>query len=729
MRRAILPGLLLALVAPPAARADAPMTPKQVVAIYWYGKDFNQNIEFDRGLQNTLRRAPAGTVEYHAEYLESNRFPGEEQAVALRDYLRAKYGNRGPDVVIAQSQVSLDFVTAYQVFPNAPVVFHTLSRPRLPEHADGPGMTGIVLAHVYRNTLNTALTLHPDTRQAFVIVQTPERNREYEMAVREELRDVERAVPLTYLTDLTLDALLARVRGAPEHSLILFVRYSQDQPGREIDPTDVLSVITAAARVPVYALAGSWLGRGSVGGYAVDLEDVGARAGAVALRILNGERAQDIPVAEVSVVPRFDWRQLQRWGIREALLPPGSVVLFRPVTLWQRYGRYVVVASVVMAGQTLLIAGLLVQHARRRRAEAALGRSEERSSALLRALPDMMFVLSSDGTYLDWHARDRGDLYAPPEMFLGKNVRDIMPEPLATTFREAFARVLESGDPEVVNYTLTLHGEERHFEAQLVGFAHDRILSIVRDVTDQHRSQLALRDKEMVLRASYKTNEDLAGRLLASQEAERQRIARDLHDDLSQKLALLTLDISLLGRGLPPRDELSTHLEEISRRASDIAHDVHRISHELHPSRLQTLGLVLSMESICRETSDRFDVNVDFVHAGIPAEVSPELALCLYRVTQEALRNVVRHSGATRAFVHLSRENDSLFLQIADAGAGFVPERTGGMGLGLVSMYERVSFLRGQLVVQSAPGEGTRIGVRVPLHAAEETLNAAVEPT
>src|SRR5262249_1952043 len=144
-------GLLVAATATvPAEAAPTVAAPKRIVALYWYGRDFLTNVEFDRGLQAALRQAPPGTVDYHAEYIESNRFSGPEQSIVLRDYLRRKYADRNVDVVVAASQGALDFVTRYRavLFRETPIVFHTFTRPS-PDARTAHAMTGIVVDNLF----------------------------------------------------------------------------------------------------------------------------------------------------------------------------------------------------------------------------------------------------------------------------------------------------------------------------------------------------------------------------------------------------------------------------------------------------------------------------------------------------------------------------------------------------------------------------------------------------
>jgi signal transduction histidine kinase len=213
---------------------------------------------------------------------------------------------------------------------------------------------------------------------------------------------------------------------------------------------------------------------------------------------------------------------------------------------------------------------------------------------------------------------------------------------------------------------------------------------------------------------------DLAGRLIASQEEERQRLARELHDGIGQKIALLSVEIAQVPESRSLRGWAAS-LQRTSEQIGEIATDIHNLSYALHPSKLQILGLTSAMRALCRDMSAAGGVQVVFANGRIPASIDPEISLCVYRITQETLRNVARHSRASQATVRLKHERGQLLLDVADSGVGF-NARAGHEGLGLVSMRERVAFLRGRLAIQTRPGGGTRISVRIPLgQAAFET--------
>jgi signal transduction histidine kinase/DNA-binding response OmpR family regulator len=377
--RLVLLGCLFVPLLAAAGRGQESPSPKRVLALHWYGKDFPSNVAFDRGLLEVFRSNRSGTViEYYPEYLESDRFPGENQSRLFRDYLRRKYADHRIDAVIAFSAVSLNFLLKYSsdLFPDVPIVFHTFRRPRPADPAAAARLTGVVASGIFRNTLALALQLHPATEQVFVITGTPERDKVLETDVREELKEFESKVELTYLSDLPLDELISGVRSAPDRSLIFYVRYSQDKPGKKLDPFDALTLVAQSAKVPVYSVFSSTLGRGSVGGHSFSVEASGARVAEIALQVANGAQPKDIPMAVLPTVPVFDWRQLRRWGIAENQLPRGSTILFREPSVWDLHKWHILPAVLFGALQTILIGALLIERHRRRKNAEALGKAE-----------------------------------------------------------------------------------------------------------------------------------------------------------------------------------------------------------------------------------------------------------------------------------------------------------------------------------------------------------------
>jgi PAS domain S-box-containing protein len=214
---------------------------------------------------------------------------------------------------------------------------------------------------------------------------------------------------------------------------------------------------------------------------------------------------------------------------------------------------------------------------------------------------------------------------------------------------------------------------------------------------------------------------NLSGRLIQAQEEEQMRLARDLHDDLSQSLALLSVELEMFGQTRPAESgQISGRMQEFSAQVKRLSAEVHQLSHELHPAKLEQLGLVAAVRGFCKEFALAHEMAIEFADRSVPRAVPQDTALCLYRIAQEALHNVVKHSGGTAARVELAMEGGELWLAIADDGVGFDPKTMRADGsLGLVSMDERARFVHGLLSVESEPGKGTRVEVRVPISAAD----------
>ena len=241
--------------------------------------------------------------------------------------------------------------------------------------------------------------------------------------------------------------------------------------------------------------------------------------------------------------------------------------------------------------------------------------------------------------------------------------------------------------------------------------------SLQNEIAERKRAEEALLASEAELRRSEVDLRKLAARLIAAQEEERKRLARELHDDLSQSLAALALEIANLRRAaVRDPDSAAGRLAGVESTVHRLADDIHDISRLLHPSILDDLGLEAAVRTECERFNDREGIQVDFRASNVPPSLDDQCALTFYRVAQESLRNIAKHSHATEAFVELEGDEDDLRLTVRDGGVGFdVTEARERLGLGLVSMSERVRLLTGSIEIDSAPGRGTSIRIAVPL--------------
>jgi signal transduction histidine kinase len=209
-------------------------------------------------------------------------------------------------------------------------------------------------------------------------------------------------------------------------------------------------------------------------------------------------------------------------------------------------------------------------------------------------------------------------------------------------------------------------------------------------------------------------------RLIDAQEEERSRVARELHDDVAQRLAVLTLSLDTLARSsAAPATDRQQKIAEARDEAMNLAKDVQALSHRLHPAFLEYVGIAAAAAGLCREISKQRDLDITFAADSIPEGLSRPVAVCLYRVLQEALQNAIKHSGGRKIDASLRGSADQIELTVRDFGAGFDVARTPGRGLGLTSMKERVKAVRGRLSIVSEPQRGTTILVSVPVGEGE----------
>jgi signal transduction histidine kinase len=249
--------------------------------------------------------------------------------------------------------------------------------------------------------------------------------------------------------------------------------------------------------------------------------------------------------------------------------------------------------------------------------------------------------------------------------------------------------------------------------------------ALVAEIDERMETECSLRASEAVLQASQRelkqSREDLralAGQLLTAQEEDRRRISRDLHDDVNQRLAMLSMDLRRMER-VPPGDpeEFRSTIRSISNRLTTVSDDVRQMAYRFHPSILDDLGLMKAVRRLVDDFSARTGVKTSYVHKDPTTPLQGEVSTCLYRVVQESLNNISRHAHASQVEVELICEEELLSLSIRDNGVGFAsdrPTRAGGH-LGLLSMKERVRLAKGHLDVESGPGQGTLVRVEIPL--------------
>ncbi len=570
-----------ALALAPVEAQESKEEHKRVLIIHSLGLNFSPFRELAAGFQRELSRRSPTKVEFFEVSLDSARFTQTESEGPFVAYLSALFRNQPLDLVLSIGDAAARFSLRHRetLFPSTPLLATGTEKRLQAETASSARTAWATVAIDLSGQAENILRLLPDTSDIVLVTGAP-LGRFWLEEVRREFQPFADRITVQSFYELSLDEIEGRVAALPANTAILYGLLTLDGAGVVHERDEALDVIHAASNAPVFGLFDVELGRGIVGGPLIPISEASRRASEAALRILSGEDPDSVLIDPVSMGPPvYDFRELQRWGISERLLPPGSTVLFRPPTAWEQYRGAILAGLGVISLQAALIAGLLVQRSRRRAAE--------------------------------------------------------------------------------------------------------------------------------------QQGRDLTRRLLTAHEDERRRLARELHDDLSQRLARFAIDTGQM------EDRLQVASGEraapsVSDGLVQLSEDVHALSYQLHPSIIEDLGLSEALQAECERFSETEGIPATLEAADLPVELTTEASLCLFRVAQEALRNVSRHARASHVSLSLSSLNGEVRLAVSDDGVGFDPIEHSRASLGHASMKERVDLVRGRLQIRSSRGRGTTVVACVP---------------
>jgi PAS domain S-box-containing protein len=830
--------LVVSLLLPAISSAQAKPVKRVLV---FYERDLSSPTvgTVDEELRGALANAPYQIELYH-EYLETILFPDPVVQQEFREFYIRKYRNRRPDLIITLGPSPLKFVVESheKFFEDIPIVFGGAAELE----ADNPNLdahfTGVWERFEPEKTLEGALRLQPDTHHVVVVGGMSPFDRRLEALYKERLQSYENKLDFTYLTDLDMTSLLEQLKHLPPRTVVLYTHFGLDAKGTPyVDLSQAGPLISAAAKAPVFNPSDLALGHGEVGGYLASVPAEARIVGEIAVRVLNGERPQDIPIVTVANAYTFDWRAMQFWGLKERNLPPGSIVLNREPTFWEAYRRYVVSGTLLLLVQAAIIVALLWQWTRRKKTQEALALVNERLQLAMEAAKASSWHMDLKTGLTTWSGfwqnmfGDSADTCCVQSMELSHQVHSEDRQRVS----EALNRSKERREPFAIEFRLIgSGGVTRWFSARGKFDYHSNgdavhMVGMAVDVTERRQAEEAVRESEQRFRLvanmapvmiwmcdtdklctycnqawleftgrsleaelgngwtegihaddsercldtftkafdrrepfhmeyryrhhdggyrwlhdtgvpRYNTDGSFAGyigscmdiserklaedalstvsrRLIEAHEEERTWLARELHDDVNQRLALLAVTLDVAKRGIPPATaEARRSISEITKQLRELGNDVQALSHRLHSSKLEYLGLVSAANGFCRELSERQGIQIDFHCEEVPTTLPKEISLCLYRVLQEALQNAVKHSGSRHFQVSLTCTLDKIRMTVRDSGVGFIrEEEVMGRGLGIVSMRERLKLVDGELFIDSQAQRGTEVRATIPL--------------
>jgi PAS domain S-box-containing protein len=756
--------VLLVLVAlpPPAVLAQQSASPKRVLTLHWYDRGYADDIKLDQELHAALESHAPGRVEYYSEYLDTNQFPGENQALILRDYLRRKFAGVAIDVVIAITNPPLDFLLKYrgELFPHTPIVFSIASVARARRMPDA-GTTGIVTANTFRETVDLALKLHPGTKQLFVISGTLNHDKSRESAARTELEGFKDKVAITYLTDLSVEELIRKLKDPLKNSIALYVwQQVLNREGNVLESGDVFSRIAREAMVPLYGMSPSYIGLGMTGGYVWTLEANAIKLAAIAQRVANGERPEDIPIENAPATPMFDWRQLLRWGIGEDRLPPGSVIQFRELTVWQQYRWRIVGTIAVVVLQTFLICALLIQRKRVQRRAAALveaqrvlQESEERFRRVFEEGPLGLALVGKDHRFLKVNGslcemvgypeaelirKTFGDITHPDDVRADIELAQQLFKCKIPFYRIQKRYVKKTGEIIWINLSASVIRDQ--YGEPLYG------LAMIENITEVKRTQ-----EQAFARQKLESVGTLAS-----------GIAHDFNNLLGGVLAQAELGLAGLAPGSNPEAELKA-VRDAALRGSEIVREL-----MVYAGKETAVVELVGVSQIVAEMLEFLKVSVS-KHAVMEANLGKDLppvqanAAQLRQIVMNLVTNASDAIGDRDGVIRVSTsqlkvgrdwgrlsdrlaDGDYLQLEVTDTGRGmsletkaklfdpFFTTKSAGHGLGLAVVQGIVRGLGGSIDVMSEPGNGTTFQILLPFAetagpATRDAVSAIEEPT
>jgi len=348
--------------------------PKRVLMLFSEAKDVPGNIMLEQAVKAEMLKASTNPVVFSSEYLDASHFSGKEHFRVFQNYIGKKYTANDLDLVLAFP--SQDYTLAGELpdalFPAVPVVFVAVNEMDAPLEISKLGVTGIVQRFDIRGTLGLIKRLQPDTRRVVVIGGSTPTDRATLGRIAEASQSLE-GVQFEFWTNRPVAELPGLVRSLPEGTVILLGSILRDVTGQTYYTPQVAQMLAPQASVPVYVLGGWSLGTGALGGSVVDPEDLGARAGQLALRVLAGADPENIPIdVATKGTPMVDWRAIKRLDIKESRVPAGTIIRFRPETLWDEHRDLILILLAVFLAQAATITGLLMQRRERLRAEAEI---------------------------------------------------------------------------------------------------------------------------------------------------------------------------------------------------------------------------------------------------------------------------------------------------------------------------------------------------------------------
>ena len=726
-------GLLLIFVSlTMGAAAMRGAEPPRVLILFSNDRLLPANQRLDEGIRRALD--PEGNqsaVSFFAEFLDATRIIGPEREAMMEQYLKDRFRDLPPQVVIALGPQALGFLVARhdRLFKGTPIVFGGTSQGSLAPFRDVPGITGLPMDLTVIPSIEALLAMRPQTREIVIVHGASPPDRAWGEGALQQAAPFASRVKITAGPVLPLPELKAHLAALPRDAAVVYLSYFQGPTGETYTPARVARELAGAASVPVVAPYDTYIGTGVLGGSVSPFEEEGFGVGLLVRRLLAGEKAENIGFLPPNT-PRVivDERAMQRWNIKS--VPPGTEIRYHVPTLWEAHRTAVIGTSLVLALQSLLIAGLVVARARRRRAEKELRFSEARFAGVFRGSPAAISIVrQSDGRILDVNPGWEKATGVSRTAAIGRT-------PLETGMvidgdaDVRFRQFLDSGkllhDYEQVIRTPDGRTRWLTLSTELITL-HDEpcYVLVAKDVTEQREAEEARRQLAQTSRLA------LLGEITAS-------IAHEINQPLGASLSNTDAAAILMRQASPPLDEVRQILADIRRdnlRASDAIHrvraligrrEVRHVPVDLNTVLRDTLKLV-AHDARRRGVTLHHELAGDLPVIHADAAQLEQVLLNLLLNAMDAMKDTP--VAARLVTVRSSRKDDeSVEAVVEDRGHGIPPDKLGrifdsfyttkegGMGLGLALARSMAETHGGDLYATNNPSGGATFHLILPVN-------------
>ncbi len=708
------------LMMPPSAQATATRT---VLMLFSNNRSLPANIEATRGLHEGVNNAAGAPVDVFEEFLDLPAFSGPAFEQTFTTYLREKYATREPEVIVAAGAPALEFLLRHRAsfFQNVPVVHLAVDKTLLQSlHPLPADIVGVSVEYDFAGTIQLALHLHPEARRLVLVTGSSRGDHRWESQIRTALDSLGAPPTVEFLAGLSTDALEQRLRDLGPHDVVFTPGYFRDGMGREFSPRQSAAFMAAVSGAPVYGPFDTFIGPGIVGGRMPAYFEMGRQAADAVNALLAGTAASELNIpTSIPSVTQIDWRQVKKWNIAEADIPPETVVHFKGPTVWERYRHQAVFILAVLLLQAALIAALLIERRSRQRTTSALQESEKRMSLAAQAskLSTWVWDVSQEKLRLDPITRqDPG--HAPIRF---ERILETVHPLDRTNLDSAVRQSIEKNEELDVEYRiLAPDGEVRWVAARgrpEKGMGQ-HMRGVTLDITERKVAELQAGKDRAAL--THMTRVSMMGQLSAS-------IAHQLNQPLAAILGNAEAARKMLDQADPDLAELREICDDIVAENLRAAEVIRRLGALFRRGEMQLAPLDLN--ELVSETLELVRPELMTRQVGLATEFAsrlPKVDGGRIQLQQVLLNLVLNAADAMneidparrRLKVRTELDGSTVRLLVIDQGSGIAPEdipkifgafwstKADGTGIGLAICQSIVMAHCGTLTAANNPDGG-----------------------